>query len=205
MSVLIYLNDLGVVCVFGVGCVEVMLVLFVDVLGGFSDNDSLLLGCILVLGEVCMLLLVLDDLLVVLCGCNNVLLDVVLVQIVLVVVVVIVCYGVECVVVVLGISILGIGEFEQVLCSYVEQGQWLQGFDYVQQEMGIVVQFVCQCSGVQGLVWILFIVCLFSVKVLMLVVCMLCVGIVDVVIVGGVDLLCCFIVVGFSVLELVLV
>ncbi|MEG9858998.1 beta-ketoacyl synthase N-terminal-like domain-containing protein [Stenotrophomonas sepilia] len=201
MSAPIYLNDLGVVCALGAGRAAVTSALFADAPGGLSDNDSLLPGRTLALGEVRTPLPALDDLPVALRGRNNALLDVALAQIAPAVAAAIARHGAERVAVVLGTSTSGIGESEQALRSHAEQGQWPQGFDYAQQEMGTAAQFVRQRSGAQGPAWTLSTACSSSAKALMSAARMLRAGIVDAVIAGGADSLCRFTVAGFSALE----
>lgn len=150
MSAPIYLNDLGVVCALGDGRAAVASAMFADVPGGLSDNDSLLPGRTLALGEVRTPLPALEELPVALRGRNNALLDVALAQIAPAVAAAITRHGAERVAVVLGTSTSGIGESEQALRTHAEQGQWPQGFDYAQQEMGTAAQFVRQRSGAQG-------------------------------------------------------
>ncbi|HGM5044357.1 beta-ketoacyl-ACP synthase [Stenotrophomonas maltophilia] len=201
MSAPIYLNDLGVVCALGDGRAAVTSAMFADAPGGLTDNDSLLPGRTLALGEVRTPLPTLDDLPVALRGRNNALLDVALAQIAPAVAAAIARHGAERVAVVLGTSTSGIGESEQALRSHAEQGQWPQGFDYAQQEMGTAAQFVRQRSGAQGPAWTLSTACSSSAKALMSAARMLRAGIVDAVIAGGADSLCRFTVAGFSALE----
>ena len=52
MSAPIYLNDLGVVCALGDGRDAVASAMFAGVPGGLSDNDTLLPGHTLALGQV---------------------------------------------------------------------------------------------------------------------------------------------------------
>lgn len=201
MSVPIYLNDLGLVCALGDGRAAVASSLFDDVPGGLSNNDSLLPGRTLALGEVRTPLPTLEELPVALRGRNNALLDVALAQIAPAVAAVIARHGAERVAVVLGTSTSGIGESEQALRDHAGHGQWPPGFDYAQQEMGTAARFVRQRSGAQGPAWTLSTACSSSAKALMSAARLLRAGIVDAVIAGGADSLCGFTVAGFSALE----
>lgn len=201
MTTAIYLNDLGVVCALGEGRAAVASALFADAPGGLSDNDTLLPGQTLALGEVRMPLPALDDLPVALRGRNNALLDAALAQIAPSVQAAIARYGASRVAVVLGTSTSGIGESEQALRTHAETGEWPLGFDYAQQEMGTAAQFVRQRSGALGPAWTLSTACSSSAKALMSAARMLRAGIVDAVIAGGADSLCRFTVAGFSALE----
>ncbi|MGE6332076.1 beta-ketoacyl-[acyl-carrier-protein] synthase family protein [Stenotrophomonas sp. NPDC077659] len=201
MTAAIYLNDLGVVCALGEGRAAVAAALFADAPGGLSDNDTLMPGQTLALGEVRTPLPALDDLPVALRGRNNALLDAALAQIAPSVQAAIARYGAPRVAVVLGTSTSGIGESEQALRTRAETGQWPQGFDYAQQEMGTAAQFVRERSGAQGPAWTLSTACSSSAKALMSAARLLRAGIVDAVIAGGADSLCRFTVAGFSALE----
>lgn len=68
----------------------------------------------------------------------------------------------------------------------------------------LFVVFVWVYFGLSGLVMVVLLVCLLGVKVFVLVWCMLVVGLIDVVVVGGVDLLCLIVLYGFNLLELLL-
>jgi len=182
MTAAIYLNDLGVVCALGDGRAAVASALFADAPGGLSDNDTLLPGQTLALGEVRTPLPALDDLPVALRGRNNALLDAALTQIAPSVQAAIARYGASRVAVVLGTSTSGIGESEQALRTRAETGEWPLGFDYAQQEMGTAAQFVRQRSGALGPAWTLSTACSSSAKALMSAARMLRAGIVDAVI-----------------------
>lgn len=201
MTAAIYLNDLGIVCALGEGRAEVAAALFADAPGGLSDNDTVLPGQTLALGEVRTPLPALDDVPVALRGRNNALLDAALAQIAPSVQATIARYGASRVAVVLGTSTSGIGESEQALRTRAETGQWPPGFDYAQQEMGTAAQFVRQRSGAQGPAWTLSTACSSSAKALMSAARLLRAGIADAVIAGGADSLCRFTVAGFSALE----
>lgn len=78
MDTAVFLNDLGIVCALGEGRAAVSEAMFAEVPGGLSNNDSLLPGRTLALGEVCTPLPALDELPLALRGRNNALLAVAL-------------------------------------------------------------------------------------------------------------------------------
>lgn len=201
MSNAIYLNDLGLVCALGDDRASVADALFADAPAGLRDNDALLPGHTLALGEVHSPLPDLAELPRALRGRNNALLDVALAQIMPTVRQAIQRHGAGRVAVVLGTSTSGIGESEGALRTYVEQGHWPDDFAYAQQEMGTPAQFVRQRSGAQGPAWTLSTACSSSAKALMSAARLLRAGAVDAVIAGGADSLCRFTVAGFSALE----
>jgi len=201
LSNAIYLNDLGLVCALGDDRASVADALFADAPAGLRDNDALLPGHTLALGEVHSPLPDLAELPRALRGRNNALLDVALAQIMPTVRQAIQRHGAGRVAVVLGTSTSGIGESEGALRTYVEQGHWPDDFAYAQQEMGTPAQFVRQRSGAQGPAWTLSTACSSSAKALMSAARLLRAGAVDAVIAGGADSLCRFTVAGFSALE----
>ena len=201
MSAPIYLNDLGVVCALGAGRADVAAALHAQTPGGLSDNDTLLPGRTLALGEVHTPLPSLQALPVALQGRNNALLDVALAQIAPAVAAAIARFGAPRVAVVLGTSTSGIGESEQALRVHGQTGQWPETFDYAQQEMGTPAHFVRQRSGAQGPAWTLSTACSSSAKALVSAARLLRTGAVDAVIAGGADSLCRFTVAGFSALD----
>lgn len=197
----VFLNDMGMVCALGDGRAAVAAALFADRPGGLSENDQLLPGRTLALGEVRTALPALDDVPLALRGRNNALLDVALAQITPAAQAAIARYGAGRVAVVLGTSTSGIGESEQALRTRAEHGHWPESFDYAQQEMGSAAQFVRQRIGAQGPAWTLSTACSSSAKALMSAARLLRAGIVDAVIAGGADSMCRFTVAGFSALE----
>lgn len=200
-SHMVFLNEMGVVCALGDGRAAVSAALFADHPGGLSDNDQLLPGRTLALGQVRTALPSLEDVPLALRGRNNALLDVALGQIAPAAHAAIARYGAGRVAVVLGTSTSGIGESEQALRTRAEHGHWPEGFDYAQQEMGSAAQFVRQRIGAQGPAWTLSTACSSSAKALMSAARLLRAGIVDAVIAGGADSMCRFTVAGFSALE----
>ncbi|MDV3470097.1 beta-ketoacyl-[acyl-carrier-protein] synthase family protein [Stenotrophomonas sp. C3(2023)] len=201
MSMTVYLNEMGMVCALGQGRAAVAAALFAAQPGGLSDNDQILPGRTLALGQVQAGLPTLSELPVAMRGRNNALLDLALEEIAPAVAAAVERYGAGRVAVVLGTSTSGIGESEDALRTRVTDAQWPPGFDYAQQEMGSAAQFVRQRLGVQGPAWTLSTACSSSAKALMSAARLLRAGIVDAVVAGGGDSLCRFTVAGFSALE----
>ncbi len=201
MDTAVFLNDLGIVCALGEGRAAVAEAMFAEVPGGLSNNDNLLPGRTLALGEVCTPLPTLDELPLALRGRNNALLAVALAQIAPAMAAAIARYGAERVAVVMGTSTSGIGEGERAMCSHASNGHWPADYDYAQQEMGTTAQFVRLRSGAQGPAWTLSTACSSSAKALVSAARLLRAGVVDAVIAGGADSLCRFTVAGFSALE----
>ncbi len=197
----VYLNEMGVVCALGQGRAAVAAALFAAQPGGLSDNDQILPGRTLALGQVQAGLPTLSELPVAMRGRNNALLDLALEEIAPAVAAAVERYGAGRVAVVLGTSTSGIGESEDALRTRATDAQWPPGFDYAQQEMGSAAQFVSQRLGVQGPAWTLSTACSSSAKALMSAARLLRAGIVDAVVAGGGDSLCRFTVAGFSALE----
>lgn len=197
----VFLNDMGVVCALGADRQAVAAGLFASHPGGLVDNDRVLPGRTLALGEVCSPLPALDDVALPLRGRNNALLDAALAQIAPAVHAAIARYGAGRVAVVLGTSTSGIGESEQALRIRTESGQWPAQFDYGQQEMGAPANFVRQRIGAHGPAWTLSTACSSSAKALMSAARLLRAGTVDAVVAGGGDSLCRFTVAGFTALD----
>ena len=197
----VYLNEMGMVCALGQGRAAVAAALFAAQPGGLSDNDQILPGRTLALGQVQAGLPTLSELPVAMRGRNNALLDLALEEIAPAVAAAVERYGAGRVAVVLGTSTSGIGESEDALRTRATDAQWPPGFDYAQQEMGSAAQFVRQRLGVQGPAWTLSTACSSSAKALMSAARLLRAGIVDAVVAGGGDSLCRFTVAGFSALE----
>ena len=197
----IYLNDLGVVCALGADRVQVRDGLFADQPGGLRDNDQLIAGRTLALGEVGTPLPDLSALPVALRGRNNALLEAALLQIRPAVDAAIARYGAQRVAVILGTSTSGIGESENALRRHRQDGQWPHDFHYAQQEMGTCARFVRERIGSSGPAWTISTACSSSAKALMSAARLLRAGLVDAVIAGGADSLCRFTVAGFSALE----
>ena len=200
-SIAIHLNELGVVCALGADRAQVREGLFAAQPGGLRDNDQLVAGRRLALGEVTTPLPDLASLPVALRGRNNALLEAALLQIRPAVDAAVARYGAERVAVIVGTSTSGIGESENALYRHHEDGQWPADFHYAQQEMGTSARFVRERIGSSGPAWTLSTACSSSAKALIAAARLLRAGVVDAVVAGGADSLCRFTVAGFSALE----
>jgi len=200
-STAVFLNELGVVCALGNGRAQVRDGLFADQPGGLRDNDTILAGRTLALGEVADPLPDLSALPVALRGRNNALLEAALQQIRPAVDAAVVRHGAERVAVIIGTSTSGIGESEGALRLQADEGRWPDDFDYAQQEMGTSARFVRERIGSLGPAWTISTACSSSAKALMSAARLLRSGVVDAVVAGGADSLCRFTVAGFSALE----
>ncbi|MET0889992.1 MAG: beta-ketoacyl-[acyl-carrier-protein] synthase family protein [Stenotrophomonas maltophilia] len=197
----VYLNELGVICALGADRAEVRGGLFAAQPGGLRDNDAILPGRTLALGEVHAPLPDLAELPVALRGRNNSLLDAALGQIREAVAAAVARFGAERVAVIIGTSTSGIGESESALRSYHRDGTWPADFHYAQQEMGTAARFVRERIGSTGPAWTISTACSSSAKALMSAARLLQAGAVDAVVAGGADSMCRFTVAGFSALE----
>ena len=197
----VYLNELGLVCALGSGRAQVRDGLFADQPGGLSDNDTLIAGRTLALGEVSGPLPDLSSLPVALRGRNNALLETALLQIRPAVEAAIARFGAGRVAVIIGTSTSGIGESEGALRLQADEGRWPDGFDYAQQEMGTSARFMRERIGSDGPAWTISTACSSSAKALMSAARLLRSGVVDAVVAGGADSLCRFTVAGFCALE----
>jgi 3-oxoacyl-[acyl-carrier-protein] synthase-1 len=200
-STAVYLNELGVVCALGSGRAQVRDGLFADQPGGLRDNDQMIPGRTLALGEVADPLPDLSDLPVALRGRNNALLEGALLQIRPAVDAAIRQYGADRVAVIIGTSTSGIGESENALRMQADEGRWPDDFHYAQQEMGTSARFVRERIGSAGPSWTISTACSSSAKALMSAARLLRAGVVDAVVAGGADSLCRFTVAGFCALE----
>ncbi len=197
----VYLNELGVICALGADRAEVRGGLFAAQPGGLRDNDAILPGRTLALGEVHAPLPDLAELPVALRGRNNSLLDAALGQIREAVAAAVARFGAERVAVIIGTSTSGIGESESALRTYHRDGTWPADFHYAQQEMGTAARFVRERIGSTGPAWTISTACSSSAKALMSAARLLQAGAVDAVVAGGADSMCRFTVAGFSALE----
>lgn len=197
----IYLNELGVVCALGADRSQVREGLFAAQPGGLRDNDQLIAGRTLALGEASGALPDLSALPVALRGRNNALLEAALQQIRPAVDAAIARFGADRVAVIVGTSTSGIGESENALRHHHQDGQWPADFHYAQQEMGTSARFVRERIGSSGPAWTISTACSSSAKALMSAARLLRAGLVDAVVAGGADSLCRFTVAGFSALE----
>lgn len=110
-------------------------------------------------------------------------------------------YGVDRIAVVLGSSTAGISDGEVALAHWQEQGRWPAGFDYRQQEVGTVAEFLARHLGLGNVAITISTACSSSARAFASARNLLVAGICDAVLVGGVDTLCRLTVNGFTALE----
>lgn len=103
--------------------------------------------------------------------------------------------------IVLGTSTSGISEGEQAVRERAHRGDWPEGFDYGQQELGSPAQYLAEVLGTAGPAYTLSTACSSSAKAMASAARLLEHGMADVAIAGGVDTLCGFTIAGFSALE----
>ncbi|MFT4927638.1 MAG: 3-oxoacyl-[acyl-carrier-protein] synthase-1 [Phenylobacterium sp.] len=110
-------------------------------------------------------------------------------------------YGASRVGVVLGTSTSGTLEAENAFSYFAEHQQMPPGYHLTQQEMGSPSQYLAQLSGVKGIDLCISTACSSGAKALISASNLIKTGIVDAVIVGGVDSLCHLTINGFATLE----
>lgn len=103
--------------------------------------------------------------------------------------------------VVLGTSTSGIAEGEQAMAQRAQNGQWPLGFSYRQQEMAAPAESLADWLGLRGPAFTISTACSSGAKALASGRRLLREGVCDLVIAGGVDVLCGLTVNGFSALE----
>jgi len=110
-------------------------------------------------------------------------------------------YGADRIAVVLGSSTAGISDGEAALQVRETSGEWPQGFDYRQHELGSVAEFLARHLGLGNLAMTISTACSSSAKAFASARNLLMAGLCDAVLVGGVDTLCRLTVNGFAALE----
>lgn len=133
---------------------------------------------------------------------NNRLMQTCLVQIHDAVQVAIKKYGTDRIAVIIGTSTSGISNGEDALVYFKNFGQWPNDFNYLQQEISGLSQFVAAYFDVSGPAYTIATACSSSAKVFASGRRLIRAGIVDAVIVGGADTLCQMTLNGFNSLEL---
>ncbi|WP_233267329.1 beta-ketoacyl-[acyl-carrier-protein] synthase family protein [Paraglaciecola sp. L3A3] len=103
--------------------------------------------------------------------------------------------------VILGSSTSGIAQGEEAMLYRVEQGNFPDSYDYQVQELSNPAEFISEYAGIQGYVSVISTACSSSAKTFITAAEMIHAGLLDAVIVGGVDSLCGMTVNGFSALE----
>ncbi|VEA63018.1 3-oxoacyl-[acyl-carrier-protein] synthase 2 [Serratia plymuthica] len=109
-------------------------------------------------------------------------------------------YGADRVAVIMGTSTSGIREGELALQQY-QEGQWPQGYDYQQQELGDPGQFLSAFLATRGPAYTLSTACSSSARAIISGKRLIDAGLVDAAIVGGADSLCQMSINGFNSLE----
>lgn len=112
-------------------------------------------------------------------------------------------YGAERIAVIIGSSTSGIAEGEQALQVKQEQHAFPANYHYAMQEMAAPAEFISWLAAVSGPCYVISTACSSSARALFSAQNLLQAGIVDAVIVGGVDSLCQLTLRGFSALEAV--
>jgi len=197
-----YLNELGLLCALGNSPTEVAANLQRGESPGMRKRPGYLTGREVVVGEVLATLPDLSDVRLPLRSRNNALALAALAQIRPAVDAAVARHGASRVAVILGTSTSGIAEGEAAMRHRVAQGDGFPAdFDYGQQELGSLAQFVAETLGVTGPAYVISTACSSSARALMSAARLLRAGAVDAVLCGGVDTLCAFTVSGFAALE----
>lgn len=111
-------------------------------------------------------------------------------------------YGAERIGVVIGTSTSGIAEGEAAMAARERDGAFPADYHYAQQEMGTPATFLAQALGAKGPTYVVSTACTSGAKALASARYLLCSGLCDGVVAGGVDALCGLTLNGFTALEL---
>ncbi|MCJ7557924.1 MAG: beta-ketoacyl-[acyl-carrier-protein] synthase family protein [Gammaproteobacteria bacterium] len=103
--------------------------------------------------------------------------------------------------VVLGSSTAGIAEGERAIASNLQSGTLPIDYDYLQQELGSVSEFISTIAGLRGPAYTVSTACSSSARAVISAIRLLEAGICDAVIAGGADTLCGLTLNGFDSLE----
>lgn len=103
--------------------------------------------------------------------------------------------------VVLGSSTAGIAEGERAIASDLQSGTLPKDYDYLQQELGSVSEFISTIAGLRGPAYTVSTACSSSARAVISAIRLLEAGICDAVIAGGADTLCGLTLNGFDSLE----
>ncbi len=103
--------------------------------------------------------------------------------------------------VVLGSSTAGVSEGERAIASSFQSGSLPKDYDYLQQELGSVSEFISTIAGLRGPAYTVSTACSSSARAVISAVRLLEAGICDAVIAGGADTLCGLTLNGFDALE----
>jgi len=110
-------------------------------------------------------------------------------------------YGADRIAVVMGTSTSGIAEGETAVATRMAQGHWPPEFQYSQQEIGGLAEFVAEYFEISGPAYVIATACSSSGKVFASAARLLRAGICDAAVVGGTDTLCRLTLNGFAALE----
>jgi 3-oxoacyl-[acyl-carrier-protein] synthase-1 len=197
----LYLNTLGIVNSLGASCDEVLKNLLAGSLRGIVRTDEFSPGRPVYVGRVDSPLPIISDEYAMFNSRNNRLLLGAYAQIRETVEALIVRYGRRRIAIVLGSSTSGILEGEQAVAHESAHGGFPPDYHYKQQEIGSPAEFLATYIGAQGLAYTLSTACSSSAKAFASAANLVCSGLYDVAIVGGVDSLCKLTINGFAALE----
>lgn len=110
-------------------------------------------------------------------------------------------FGPDRVAIVVGTSTSGLPEGEAARAQWERTRTWPEGFDYAQQELGNLAEFLAAELGVTGVAHVISTACSSGAKALASGARLLNAGMADAVVAGGCDALGAFTVAGFSALE----
>ncbi|MCW8195250.1 beta-ketoacyl-ACP synthase [Proteobacteria bacterium 005FR1] len=199
----VYLNNLGLICAVGDNKAAIARRLFAGETGSLSTTDRFTPGQPLSLGEVCGELPGVDHLPMHQRSRSNQLLLAALAQIREDLDLRLAGVDPLRIGVVLGTSTSGIAEGEVAMAHREKSGEWPDGFSYRQQEMAAPAECLADWLGARGPAFTISTACSSGAKALASGRRLLREGLCDLVIAGGVDVLCGLTVNGFSALEAV--
>lgn len=198
----VYLQQPGLVCALGAGIGPVRQALFDSTgPGGLSTTDRYSPGRVLHVGEVQAVLPSLSHTELRFRTRNNALAWLALLDIRAAVESAIARFGPDRVAVVVGTSTSGLPEGEAARALWAGTGTWPTGFDYAQQELGNLADFLAFELGLTGIAHVISTACSSGAKALASGARLLHAGMADAVVAGGCDALGAFTVAGFSALE----
>lgn len=198
----VYLQELGLLCALGDGVPAVRSALFQpDQPGSLTATDRYSPGRVLQLGLVDAALPDLSGQPAVYQTRNNAMAWAALAQIRPAVDAAIARHGAHRVAIVMGTSTSGLPEGEAARAQFERSRTWPEGFDYAQQELGNLAEFMAVALGVKGVAHVISTACSSGAKALASGARLLQAGLADAVIAGGCDVLGAFTVAGFSALE----
>jgi len=202
MSKAVYLQKPGLVCALGHGISQVRQALLDSTgPGGLSLTDHYSPGRVLPLGKVHATLPSLAHTAPQFRTRNNALALLALSDIRVAVDAAISRFGPDRVAVVVGTSTSGLPEGEAARLHWERHGTWPAGYDYAQQELGNLADFLAFELGLTGIAHVISTACSSGAKALASGARLLNAGMADAVVAGGCDALGAFTVAGFSALE----